>query len=202
MNIMAPYLIQRAGIVPNAPEDATVSKALRLEYMGKAEFEFGALPKSLRMLAARACKNEGILVPQEMTGVVDREGRTMLVVGIPEGQVEEYLTAMQPVIDDTKRIATYTDIRDAMLPLAELPAYHPLNSKPPAGKRRGAARDEYLQDVQDRMTKVWWDIDNHALMSFEAPLMERLAGHLRVSWASMDPVPDYPAAPANKPSGP
>ena len=53
--IHQPYLIQRARIVtPLAPEDSRLSKAVEFEYMGSAEFEFGALPQSFRRIEAQA----------------------------------------------------------------------------------------------------------------------------------------------------
>lgn len=50
--ITKPWLIQRAQIQsPLAdPKEATLTKSLRLDYMGSAEFEFGALPASLRRI--------------------------------------------------------------------------------------------------------------------------------------------------------
>ena len=48
-----PYLIQRAEIVrPLAEPTERISNAVKLEYMGSAEFEFGALPESLRQIRA------------------------------------------------------------------------------------------------------------------------------------------------------
>lgn len=46
-----PYLIQRGNIFHPLVDDR-LSKAVNLDYMGSAEFEFGALPKSLRALQA------------------------------------------------------------------------------------------------------------------------------------------------------
>jgi hypothetical protein len=46
-----PYLIQRGTIqMPYAAADARLSEAVHLDYMGSAEFEFGALPQLLRAL--------------------------------------------------------------------------------------------------------------------------------------------------------
>jgi hypothetical protein len=50
-----PYLIQRAVIqTPLAEPDTRLSQAVSLEYMGSAEFEFGALPQSLRRIQVQA----------------------------------------------------------------------------------------------------------------------------------------------------
>lgn len=50
--ITQPWLIQRAQIrKPLAdPKEATLTKSLSLAYMGSSEFEFGALPASLRRI--------------------------------------------------------------------------------------------------------------------------------------------------------
>lgn len=54
MTAVQPWLIQRAQTLsPLAdPAQATLSKSLQLDYMGSAEFEFGALPSSLRAFRA------------------------------------------------------------------------------------------------------------------------------------------------------
>lgn len=47
--IEKPYLIQRAKFEKHASKDAKgIDSLLRFDYMGAAEFEFGALPKSLK----------------------------------------------------------------------------------------------------------------------------------------------------------
>jgi len=49
--IKQPYLVQRGDIItPLAPTDTRLSRAVDLEYMGSAEFEFGALPRSFRAM--------------------------------------------------------------------------------------------------------------------------------------------------------
>lgn len=45
----APYLVQRAAICnPLAPTTTRLGEAVNLDYMGAAEYEFGAMPSSLR----------------------------------------------------------------------------------------------------------------------------------------------------------
>jgi hypothetical protein len=46
------YLIQRAEIIHPYQLDGVLSKAVNFDYMGSSEFEFGALPASLRELQA------------------------------------------------------------------------------------------------------------------------------------------------------
>lgn len=66
--IRTPYLIQRAEIsAPLAARDKRFSEAVELDYMGSAEFEFGALPKSLRALQQRI-NSISITVEPRITG--------------------------------------------------------------------------------------------------------------------------------------
>lgn len=52
--IKQPYLVQRGTICwPLAKATTRLSKAVDLDYMGSAEFEFGALPKSFRSMENR-----------------------------------------------------------------------------------------------------------------------------------------------------
>jgi hypothetical protein len=53
--IKSPYLIQRARINrPIADKNTRLSKAASMEYMGSAEFEFGALPESFRRIEEKS----------------------------------------------------------------------------------------------------------------------------------------------------
>jgi hypothetical protein len=47
------YLVQRGTVKVEAYNGEKVSDYLQLDYMGSAEFEFGALPKSIRAMAAK-----------------------------------------------------------------------------------------------------------------------------------------------------
>lgn len=46
---MRPYLIQRAKFV-NSPDQKGIDSILDFDYMGSAEFEFGALPQGLKRI--------------------------------------------------------------------------------------------------------------------------------------------------------
>ena len=52
MDIFKPYLVQRGVIVKNPKHNQRISENIEWDYMGSAEFEFGALPKSLRRIEA------------------------------------------------------------------------------------------------------------------------------------------------------
>lgn len=50
------YLVQRCSVKPHVKvyENQKVSEYFELDYMGSAEFEFGAIPKSIRKMANKA----------------------------------------------------------------------------------------------------------------------------------------------------
>jgi len=48
--MQSPYYIQRMKRVENPSENPSVDDLYRMDYMGSAEFEFGALPKSLKRM--------------------------------------------------------------------------------------------------------------------------------------------------------
>ena len=69
--IRTPYLIQRAEIDrPLAPATVRLSQAVDFDYMGSAEFEFGALPQSFRRIEAVADSWKCRLVPEIMEGEI------------------------------------------------------------------------------------------------------------------------------------
>lgn len=71
MTIRAPYLIQRAEIEsPLAMVSTRLSQAVNFDYMGSAEFEFGALPKSFRRMEANKAQLILRKVPEIMEGEI------------------------------------------------------------------------------------------------------------------------------------
>lgn len=73
--VSRPYLIQRATIhKPLAPPSVRLSIAVDLDYMGSAEFEFGALPKSFRKIEAMAKDFVGRPVPE-----ITKDGNPLIV---------------------------------------------------------------------------------------------------------------------------
>jgi hypothetical protein len=67
--IRTPYLIQRATIkTPLAEGTSRLSDAVSFDYMGSSEFEWGALPKSLRALQFDQKILKFVKVPEIMEG--------------------------------------------------------------------------------------------------------------------------------------
>lgn len=195
MEFRTPYLIQRASIRKNAADDAVLSKAVNLDYMGSSEFEFGALPQALKDLAARSRVSPDRLEVREIPGVNDRDGRPLLVIGLLDEEIGAYAEQLIPVVRGEARTKESTGFEDLVTPMDKLPSYHQLRREPPAGHKRGEKREKWLQDRDDRLTKFFWDIRQGPMMSFEPDFMQRLPGHLCASWTTMElELPELPAA--------
>ena len=161
MIITKPYLIQR-GVINRPLADASnkLSNAVNLDYMGSAEFEFGALPKSLRVLQA----NKAVLVQRKLPQIMQGESQLRVVTFMDDEQWAEYsgclvrLRTNKPSPIRTKE-GTRFDVesleRSARLGLSST-------------------------------TDFWWDIQNHVMWSFDKQFMNRLPEYLQSSWAYMD----------------
>jgi hypothetical protein len=183
-----PYLIQRGSFRgPSISNEAVISDAVSLEYMGSAEFEFGALPQSLRKMAENGVKDPSTLTVRELPDIRDRSGRPMLVIGISESNVAQYQDFILPFLGESPpRIKEDPQFEDMTTPLDKLPSYHPLRRDPPKGHRRGAKKEEYLAKQDKYLTKFWWDLTNNAMMSFEADRMAAIPENLAASWSRMN----------------
>lgn len=103
-----PRLIQRATISrPLAPENALLSKAVDFDYMGSAEFEFGALPKSFRAIKARADDWKCRLVKE----IVDKDRPLRVYSAFTDEEFEEYKSHLLKLRDGQLRTkeSTYFD---------------------------------------------------------------------------------------------
>ena len=197
-----PYLIQRgkAQRYPNPTKPMHISNTIDLDYMGNAEYEFGAMPKSLRDMAKKSCVDNGALVIRELP-ITDREGRPLLAIGITAEEVDTYFNAIKPVVCDKARTKGHNGFEDMVLPLSQLSSWHPLKRTPPAGFKRGEKKEEWLARQLQDMTRFWWDIDNNVMMTFEPELMAKLPSALMESWKSMDPAPTLPEMPEEETIG-
>lgn len=84
--IQTPYLIQRAEI--HRPLRAgRLSQAVQLDYMGSAEFEFGALPSSLRTLQAQ----QADLIMTVESVITDQDRSLRVLHSMTPEQYQEYL---------------------------------------------------------------------------------------------------------------
>ena len=182
--MITPWLIQRARSVrPGSYQpDSTLSKAVNFEYMGSSEFEFGALPTSLKNMNTDAES----LTAFVMETIQDPNGRPLRAVGrTNDVSVEEYESVIARLTSGTgtsHRTKEYTGLDEAVSP--GFPAL-------PSRRMTKAEKADYIERWNENRTTFWWDLDNDIMMSFDENLMTNLPGHLAASWKAMNlPVPE------------
>lgn len=107
--IRTPYLIQRATIrTPLAAGTARLSEAAAMDYMGSAEFEWGALPQSLRTLQLDQKLLQIVKVPEIMEG--EQQLRVLHAFDDPEdfAKYKEYLLRLRGV-GESVRLKEHTE---------------------------------------------------------------------------------------------
>ena len=158
--ITRPYLIQRARIeTPLAEESARLSHAVDFDYMGSAEFEFGALPKSFRRIEAQA--------DSWICRIVNdiKEGDTPLRVwsALTDEEFAEYvgyLKILRAAQKDRSVERFYT---------------------------KEAVRFEVdYEHVKYFTTDFWWDINNDVMFGFKKEFMKRVGSYVASSIVYMN----------------
>lgn len=96
MRERTPYLIQRM-MFWKSPRGEGFDDILSMDYMGSAEFEFGALPKSLKRICQLADLLSVELVVPEI--IRERDNKALFLIGVPE-YVEIYQKFMGKISDE------------------------------------------------------------------------------------------------------
>jgi hypothetical protein len=169
-----PWLIQRGRIQSDFSADNRISQAISMEYMGSAEFEFGALPQSLREMQAVAAKLSLIEVQQ----VRDAKGNPLYAYGnFQDHDPEVYKGILVALATD--RIRTKESVGlDKQI--------NPREIHPPSRCRTKKQKQEYIETQRMFDTSFWWDLNNAVMFSFDKKLMETLPDILKSSWRYMD----------------
>jgi hypothetical protein len=103
MIVQPPYLIQRAEIIkPLVDPNERISNAVKFEYMGSAEFEFGALPESLRAIHALGDKWNRRTVNEIKEG----EASLRVYSAFNDEEFEEYKQLLLGLRDPKSRVYT------------------------------------------------------------------------------------------------
>lgn len=144
--LRVPYLVQRC-IVRNRPaEGLRFSQVADLDYMGAAEYEFGAVPASLRAIAARADEYRIIDVGARAKALRDEADMPLLVYsGLSDEFLGEYIAHLKQLRAGklgTKSSSYFDD-------------------NPQAGSYR-------------KRVTLWWDLDNDTLFSFDGELIRAM----------------------------
>lgn len=152
-----PYLIQRAEIkTPLAEKDTRLSQAVNFDYMGSAEFEFGALPESFR----------------EIEKFPAHAWRCRQVPEITEGETP--LRVWSALSDED--FAVYT------VWLKQFRAGSPKMPHTKEGVHFEAVRGPFSYGN----TNFWWDIENHVMFGFKKEFMKRVGDYVASSLKYMN----------------
>lgn len=156
--ICEPYLIQRAQInSPLADETSRLSQAVKFDYMGSSEFEFGALPKSFRRIESHG-SNWVCRIVNEI-----KEGEIPLRVwsALSDEDFELYKTYLL-------RLRDYENHGG------------PIRTKEGVRFEHDREHDKYFT------TNFWWDIDNDVMFGFKKEFMKRVNSYVASSLKYMN----------------
>jgi hypothetical protein len=156
--ITTPYLIQRAEIkTPLAGDDARLSEAVSFHYMGSAEFEFGALPKSFRRIEALSDGWKCRLVEEI------KEDDTPLRVwsALTDEEFEQYKKFL-------------LQLRD------------PKNNGGHLRTKEGVRFEHDRKHSEFSCTNFWWDISNNVMFGFKKEFMKRVGTYVANSLVYMN----------------
>lgn len=157
------YLIQTGEIQKpyNDYKGKRLSESVDLQYMGSAEFEFGALPKSLRAL---------------------QSNETMIQLDKVEFQNEVYkghdLSGTLRILHIFNKEELNHYIEEYLIPM--------FRDKLHLKERSEFGYSSIRHNGERSKVDFWWDIENHVMWSFDKLFMKRILDHLQASWDYMD----------------
>ena len=162
------YLVQRGKILTatveeNNPEHR-LSKVVQLDYMGSAEFEWGALPGSLRRMGEQL----NVDGPVTIGGILNAKGQSLrLFYGSDALYTPRNVSRLRgvyekPTLEDQHQLrAEYVE------KLHKLHAGEDLRLKEYSGFGKDAKH-------YGQITDLWWDIKNDIVWSFNKNFMNKL----------------------------
>lgn len=153
------YLIQRGAIKRplSSPRDAVrLSQAVSLDYMGSAEFEWGALPESFRRIEAHPMPFIMRIV-DSITDTKDGIVRPLKVWScLQDDEFTFYVAELTKLRNDHGRTKEYTSFE----------------------------KDRQLSSYDK--TDFWWDIRNDAMFGFDVDFMDMVGDCVANSLAYMN----------------
>lgn len=160
------YLIQRAKIAtPLAAETECLSKAVRFDYMGSAEFEFGALPDSLRAMRS----NKKDLIARKIPTITQGEHQLRTFSYLNDAEWALYV----PMLEELRNTDKVRLKERSQFSLPEMK-----RDEEWAASMRARNKNVYVPDP----VNFWWDINHHVMFSFEKLFMNRLPKYLEASF--------------------
>jgi len=169
-----PYLIQRGKIKEDLNETQKLSEAINFDYMGSAEFEFGAIPRAFRFL-----KKNSSNLRRLKTNI---NGKNLCVIHIftSEDDLKTYLEYIHQLSLASK------DIR-----LKERPQFSCHFEKMENEKDRDPIRVRIAKSKNERLkqnqknTTFLWDIENGVIWFFDNNLASLIVDILSNSFKAV-----------------
>ncbi len=184
----APWDIQTGIIEPESGTgiDADFFQAIKLNYMGRAEFEFGAHSESL----ARLYYSNDAVKLFSSSILSDVSGRPLLLLGnfdrhfshmsdmeaasiSLEQRISQYMEGVKDIATGKIRTGSFSNFS------AQTEPFEPIVPRSVRNRLNKADLEAYV--IEQRAlprTNFWWDIANDVMMSFEPDFMDRLPGYL------------------------
>lgn len=175
---MAPYLIQRGHIVqPVVDGTHRISEAAKTDYMGSAEFEFGAMPASLRRFRHQMAR----CTLRTLDAIQDGQTPLRVFSYLDEDQFLEYSKHLINLRNGIPHLLRLKERSEFSLPEISSHAKH-IEFVKKAQKRRR----QKIEYVPSPLADFWWDIENEVMFSFNEVFMSRLPQYMQASFTYMD----------------
>lgn len=146
--MQAPYLVQRANFKGN--NIGSVDDVLSFDYMGSAEFEFGALPKSLKRLTIKAGELSVYEFIHCVSGIT---GDPIYIISVGEIH-DDYLEHILSMASNELRLKESSHLDNIV--------------------RGHDFRGEKLNIDSWCCCDAWWDIGNDVMFTFGADNAKRI----------------------------
>jgi hypothetical protein len=155
------YLVQRGTIKRplGLYKDCSLGSAVSFDYMGSAEFEFGALPKSFRRIEAQSNMYELHKVES--------------IVGILNGR--EFTLRIYANFDTEEEKLAYIKKLEALF-AGKSYTKESLRVKQIEGSKVA---------IQDNID-FWWDINNDVFLCFDKQFMTRIGNYLQATFRNLN----------------
>jgi hypothetical protein len=171
--IKQPWLIQRCVI--HRPlekyKDQGVSKSIDLDYMGSAEFEFGALPASLVRMSYQLFAYSLTEIPSIKVEVRNRKRSCYVYSRYTGTQLQDYINQVHRLRRHEIRLKEWSKFD-------EYPEY--------------LKKDSYIR------TDLWWDIEHDTFFCFDHVFMKQLPSTLKNSFNVMESAKKFPKEVSNE----
>lgn len=151
-----PFCLQRIQMQDTPVANPTFDQLLKLEYMGFAEFENGALPASLKEFCKKVSRKLKFLT----LFTVPNYERLPLVIIVPDIEIAEHLE--QYAVDLLEDNLYLKDV--SYLKYQKVQEDKEVQGDEAVQKRLEEKSDNLLKYY--RKTIAWWDIENHAIFCF------------------------------------